>query len=199
MDRRKSKKEKILDAALTLFADKGYDGIGMDEIADAVGMKGPALYHYFKGKEAILNELIGEASGYYNKNFGISENEKTVPETMSEFIEMSLARIEFTIHDSKIIKIRKLLAMEQFRNAKLKELATFHHLTGVVNMNAFYFRALSEKGKVKDYDPEILAFEFSAPVTLLIHQIDREPEKEAEVKEKIRKHMEHFASVYAAV
>ena len=76
MDRRKSKKEKILDAALTLFADKGYDGIGMDEIADAVGMKGPALYHYFKGKEAILNELIGEASGYYNKNFGISRNSK---------------------------------------------------------------------------------------------------------------------------
>ena len=50
-----STKDKILEEALTLFAEKGYDGTGVDQIAEAVGIKAPSLYKHFKGKEDILN------------------------------------------------------------------------------------------------------------------------------------------------
>ena len=50
-----STKERILDAALILFSEKGYDGVGMDLIAETVGLKGPSLYRHYKGKEDILN------------------------------------------------------------------------------------------------------------------------------------------------
>ena len=56
-----STKQRILDEALTLFAEKGYDGTGVDLIAERVGIKGPSLYKHYKGKEEILNALIDVA------------------------------------------------------------------------------------------------------------------------------------------
>ena len=66
-------RERILDSALMLFSEKGYDGVGVDLIAENAGIKGPSLYRHFKGKEDILNSLIEKVGGYYELNFG-SEN-----------------------------------------------------------------------------------------------------------------------------
>ena len=54
-----------------------------------------------------------------------------------------------------------------------------------------------EKGILKKDDPELVALEFVSPVSLLIHMYDRQPEREEEVQDKIRKHFEHFAKEYA--
>lgn len=53
-------KERILEAALTLFAENGYDGTSVEQIATEVGIKAPSLYKHYKGKEDILNALIIE-------------------------------------------------------------------------------------------------------------------------------------------
>ena len=68
-----STKEKILDAALTLFAENGYDGTSVEQIATVVGIKAPSLYKHYKGKEDILNALIDSAEARYDEMFG-SEN-----------------------------------------------------------------------------------------------------------------------------
>ena len=44
-------KEKITEAALTLFAEKGYKGTSVKNIADAVGIKDASLYNHFKSKQ----------------------------------------------------------------------------------------------------------------------------------------------------
>lgn len=51
-------KQKILDAALKIFASKGFDGARVDEIAKIAGVNKALLYYYFESKEAILRELI---------------------------------------------------------------------------------------------------------------------------------------------
>ncbi len=61
-----SSRNRILDAALQLFATHGYAGASMRQIAAAVGMKAPSLYNHFSGKAAILSALIdayGPAQG----------------------------------------------------------------------------------------------------------------------------------------
>ena len=65
-----STKEKILDAALTLFAENGYDGTSVEQIANIVGIKAPSLYKHYKGKEDILNALIDSAEVRYEEMFG---------------------------------------------------------------------------------------------------------------------------------
>lgn len=52
--RRRSRREEILDVAVDLFATRGYHGVSMDDIGAAAGVTGPALYHHFAGKEAML-------------------------------------------------------------------------------------------------------------------------------------------------
>src|SRR3982751_3946761 len=52
--RRRSRRDEILEIAVGLFAARGYHGVSMDDIGAAAGVTGPALYHHFAGKEAML-------------------------------------------------------------------------------------------------------------------------------------------------
>jgi AcrR family transcriptional regulator len=56
---RSNAREKILDAALNLFAEKGYDATGVQEIVATAGVTKGALYHHFAAKEDILFEIYG--------------------------------------------------------------------------------------------------------------------------------------------
>lgn len=49
-----SQRETILARAAELFAQRGYAGTSMNEVAEACGLSKPALYHYFKDKYALL-------------------------------------------------------------------------------------------------------------------------------------------------
>lgn len=51
---------KILSCALQLFATRGYDAVGVQEIVDAVGIAKPTLYHFFGSKEGVLQVLLEE-------------------------------------------------------------------------------------------------------------------------------------------
>jgi AcrR family transcriptional regulator len=52
--RRRTRRDEILEIAVGLFATRGYHGVSMDDIGSAAGVTGPALYHHFAGKEAML-------------------------------------------------------------------------------------------------------------------------------------------------
>jgi len=68
-----SRDRQILEAAAALFYEKGFHGVGVDEIGGRVGVSGPALYRHFSGKDEILatllnetlDELIGAAGSVY--------------------------------------------------------------------------------------------------------------------------------------
>ena len=51
-------RQAILDAALDLFAEKGYFGTSLRDVAGAVGVRESALYNYFAGKEALFDALL---------------------------------------------------------------------------------------------------------------------------------------------
>ena len=189
-------KERILYAALDLFSEKGYDGVGVDLIAENAGLKGPSLYRHYKGKEDIFSSLIDMVESHYTKGFGLKNTEVGFPESMDDFIDDAMGRIQFTMHDDVIRKTRRILAMEQFRSERMAEMTTRYHLENLQELYAIIFADMMKKGILKQDDPEYLALEFVSPVTLLIHIYDRQPEREAEVLEKIRKHFEHFVKTY---
>ncbi|MCE1188653.1 MAG: TetR/AcrR family transcriptional regulator [Ignavibacteria bacterium] len=55
-------KTHILNCALTLFANKGYDAVGVQEIVDTAGITKPTLYHYFGSKRGLLDALVARES-----------------------------------------------------------------------------------------------------------------------------------------
>ena len=189
-------KERILDEALTLFAERGYNGTGVDLIAERVGIKGPSLYKHFKSKEDILNTLIDAAEVRYDESFGSEEHIGSIPENREDFIRMAMDKIAFTIRDPMIRKIRIFLVQEQFRSERLAEITTRHQLDGIQKMYVKILEGMIQKGTIKKDDPEMLAMELTAPVALLIAKADRQPRCEKEIMGGIEKHLRHFCDVY---
>lgn len=55
---RKTSKQKILNAALEVFATEGYHSATVDAIAKTAGISKGLIYNYFKGKDDVLQELM---------------------------------------------------------------------------------------------------------------------------------------------
>ena len=189
-------KDRILDSALTLFSEKGYDGVGVDLIAENAGIKGPSLYKHFKGKEDILGALIEKAERYYEANFGSVNDPGKTPSSMEELIDLSLKRIQFTLHDPLIKKVRRMLAMEQFRSERIALLATKYNIDCVQEIYKQIFSTMMDNGVMRKCDSALVSMAFAAPVSLLIQMCDREPDREQEAMELIEKFFRYFAEEY---
>jgi len=72
--------EEILQAAKELFLEQGYDSTTIRRIADRVGISAPALYLYFKDKEALMLALCDQTFGHLIE--AIDEIEKTVADPL---------------------------------------------------------------------------------------------------------------------
>jgi len=62
----RSKQERILDAALVLFATRGYQATAVPEIAKAANVATGTIYRYFDTKDALLNALYQRWRGEFN-------------------------------------------------------------------------------------------------------------------------------------
>ncbi len=191
-----STKDRILDEALTLFAENGYDGTGVEQIAEKVGIKAPSLYKHYKGKEDILNALIDNAEARYEESFGSEQHIGKIPESREDFVCVTMERILFTMRDPMIRKIRKFLVQEQFRSDRLAAITTRHQLEGVQKMYTRIIEGMMEKGLFVKDDPALLATELVSPVVLWISQADRQPQFEQEIIDRIERHIRHFCDVY---
>lgn len=56
-----TRRHEILVHALSLFRQRGFDGVGVDEIGEAVGISGPTVYFYYDTKAAILVDAYEQA------------------------------------------------------------------------------------------------------------------------------------------
>lgn len=102
-----TRREQILKAASELFADRGFHGVGVDEIGAAVGISGPALYRHFAGKDAMLTELlVGISSrlheGGLRRTTEAAEAGHSASRTLDSLIS---GHIEFALDDRALITL----------------------------------------------------------------------------------------------
>ena len=69
-----TRREEILHAAKELFLEQGYDSTTIRRIADRVGISAPALYLYFKDKEALMLALCDQTFAHLIEAIGEIEN-----------------------------------------------------------------------------------------------------------------------------
>ena len=192
----KDTKERILAAALELFSQNGYAGTNIRELTASLGLVKSSMYKHFASKEEIWNALLDEMIAYYDARFGSPERLPPVPDSPEGLVELTMGLAEFTVHDERIVKVRKLLTIEQFRDDRARDLATKHFLTGLTDMFARLFGAMMDKGLLKRDDPAMLAFAYTAPISALIHLCDREPEKTEAALTQIEAFSRHFVKTY---
>ena len=192
----KDTKEKILAAALDMFSQYGFAGTNIRELAGSLGMGKSSMYRHFESKEDTWNALLDQMIAYYGERFGSAEHLPPVPNSLEELTQMTMRMVNFTVHDERIIMTRKVLTLEQFRDARARELATKHFLTGLTDMFAWIFTGMMDKGLLRKDDPKMLAFAYTAPISALIHLCDREPEKTEEAIKQVEAFSRHFIKTY---
>ena len=107
----KGTKERILTAALDMFAQKGYEGTNIRELSASLGLVKSGIYKHFESKEAVWNALLDKMTAYYGEHFGSPEHLPPVPDSAEEFITLTMRMAEFTIRDEQIMKTRKVLTL----------------------------------------------------------------------------------------
>ena len=189
-------KTRILEQALVSFARDGYKGTNLRDLAAELGLTKSALYKHYESKEAIWNALIDRMEAYYTERFGSPKKLPPVPKSWQEFSAMVMGMLDFTMHDPQIILTRQLLLTQQFRDERARRLATSHFLTGTHEMYTEIFTQMMERGLMKRDDPAMVAFAFTTPITALVHQCDREPEREREILAQLEAFLRHFIQTY---
>jgi AcrR family transcriptional regulator len=108
-----STREKILDVALDLFTDQGFDGTSMREIAERLHISKPAIYYHFASKEEILMALhmrlheFGKAA--LTRLAGQTVTLQTWGSLLNEVLDQMLAQRKiFLMHERNQAALEKL-------------------------------------------------------------------------------------------
>ena len=157
-----------------------------------------SMYRHFESKEELWNALLDELIAYYEARFGSPEHLPPVPDSLEALVTMTMRLVGFTVHDESVIKSRKLLSIEQFRDERARDLATRYFLTGLTQMFTQIFSGMMERGLLRRDDPAMLAFAYTAPISALIHLCDRKPEKTEEAIRQVEAFSRHFIQTYGA-
>src|SRR3954452_14919348 len=102
--RRRSRRDEILEIAVGLFAARGYHGVSMDDIGAAAGVTGPALYHHFAGKEAMLAAALIPVSEQLlaGGRARITENEGRPRSALAALVEF---HVDFALANPAVIAL----------------------------------------------------------------------------------------------
>lgn len=92
-------REKILEAALGLFAKNGKAATRIGDIASKAGISHGLLYHYYQSKDEIFTELI---RGAFEKLIAAAENLKAMPVSGAEKIELAMRTLIRSIRDDTV-------------------------------------------------------------------------------------------------
>ena len=109
---------------------------------------------------------------------------------------MVQGQMRYILHDPNVSRGRKMLVIEQFRNPEMAALQTKQNYEDILNYFTGMMRFLIRSNVLREADPEIMAAQFSSPITVWINLCDREPEREEEVMDLVKRHVMQFFEIY---
>lgn len=200
-----STKDNILYQSLTLFSEKGYEGVSMRDIAQAVGIKAASLYNHFKNKEDIFNSIINEAASRYEKavvkmqvpHGNVSQvADEYMHTTQDDFGVIAENIFLYYLKDDFASKYRRMITMEQFRSHLAGNVYQKYFIDAAIDFGTSLFENMINQGAFIDCDPYVMALHFYSPMFLLLSKYDYQPEKEEEALCVLKKLVKQFTSIY---
>ena len=192
----KNTKDKILEEALKLFAQSGYMGTSMNDIASKLGVTKAALYKHYKSKQEILDSIIdkmNELDMERVKRYEMPEGdlEKVVAEYKETAFDKikRLQRCSFLHWTEEEFSscFRKMLTLEQYREPQMAQLYQ-NYLAGgpLTYIEALFSDMLGDTRKARQ-----TALDFYGPVFLLYSIYDGVDDKSRVIR-LLEDHMDHF-------
>lgn len=197
--REKNTKERILEEALMLFAQSGYMGTSMNDIAAKLRVTKAALYKHYTSKQEILDNIVErmnqmdlERAKKYEMPEGNMEEvvdgyKSTALDKIKQFTKVQF--LHWTEEEFPSC-FRKMLTLEQYRDSEMANLYQNYLAEGPVAYIEAIFAGLTENKK----DARQLALNFYGPIFLLYSIYDGADDKQS-VVELVEQHVERFSKM----
>ena len=181
-------KERILETTLELFAQSGYLGTSMSDIAKELGITKGALYKHYTSKQEILDSIVERMNKMDYERAEEYEMPETEPDGFAEaYLQTPIEKVRTYSMAQFSSNFRKMLTLEQYRDPKLAQLYHDYLATGPTEYMAAIFRKLTDS----DETAMQLALEFYGPMFLLYSVYDGADEKES-IAPQLRTHIDRF-------
>jgi len=200
-----STRQRIMQEALTLFAENGFEAVSVAQIASAVGIKAPSLYKHFESKQHIFDEILLEMqSRYEQKAASLQMNGMEATKDIAVFsgldeqqlVEMGKNLFDYFLHDTFASKFRRMLTIEQYHSRDLSALYTKQYLDEPLSYQSLVFGLMIQAGLLEPEDPMLLALHFYAPLFLLLTSCDCHPEREEKAFQMVEQHIRQFSRLH---
>ncbi len=199
-----STRQRAWEVALDLFSHRGYAGVSMGDVADALGIKAPSLYKHFKGgKEELYAALFPPLEAHYTDLWaGAAQRQAQLERelepvgliTAQQLDEEAMAWFRGEMEDAQATAFRRLMALGQFQRPDLPQ--RWLWAEPLARYEGFFTR-LIQQGVLRRGDPHVMAVEYLAPLNELLAQQDRNPERREVCLEEARQHIRQFHRVFA--
>lgn len=148
------RKQHILDAALNVFAAKGFDDASMREIATQAGLTTGAIYHHYKNKDDLFYDAVKEAAYFVHK---LSERDENLQlKSNREMLEEISKKVQERM--SKDVEQRLLILLAAYaisKGGKIKEKYKLDYEEIIRKVADMYFYAFGVENA--DYQKNLAA------------------------------------------
>jgi len=169
-----STKEKILECATRLFAEKGFSSISIRTLAKEVGITEGSIYNHFKSKKEILETIL---KNHEEQLLEIMPTGKTLIEAYerNDWKPLWAKRIDYMRENpqfsAKNLEISKILTQEQYRNPKASQIVNDYYIHAPLEATKVLIDYLKEKKELpENCDSEVLAMTYQYPIYGLVQE-----------------------------
>ena len=160
-------RQAILDAALDLFAQKGFFGTSLRDVATAVGVRESALYNYFASKDALFEALILADQHSKAERFNALADEP-ITDVQAFLEQMALAALE-SFAEPRHQQLFRILMSDGIRLARDGRINLFERLGERRERMLAIMQRLIREGWLRRSDPGMLAIAFGGPILMWRH------------------------------
>lgn len=162
------RRREILDAALRLFAERGFASVTNAEIAKEVGITAAAIYYYFPSKEELFRAAVREHVGRFIPRVADVTQEGISLAHWSEERFRSLYRsaVAFLSEEKTQMLLRIVLA-EGPRRPEIRQIWA-DQITAILKQLAPYLEAAARAGRIRPMDPRLVLLLLQGPILLTI-------------------------------
>ena len=163
-------REKIMDVALHMFSERGYEAVSIRDICGEVGIKESTLYYHFKNKKDILDSLVAKFRAHIDGLLGHVDEIGDKPVEDPSLQMMDSYMMDSYLFDPFCNLMLRLMMIEQFHNEEIRALYEKTMFTDPYEIQLNVFRKLSTAGVFPEEQVDKIVKEYHAYMTMLTYK-----------------------------